>query len=68
MGYTHDQCIDELQTAMGDMQCEDADEVSAGYPSCINELTTQACTMLFPMTATSIELPPDCNGAILFEQ
>jgi hypothetical protein len=66
MGYTHDSCMAEFRAAMGDMQCEDADQVSATYASCMNELMTQACTMLFP-TATSIELPFDCNGAILFE-
>jgi hypothetical protein len=66
-GYTFDSCMDEINMALGpDMQCDDADQVSAGYPACMSVLMSSTCADLFPGMAT-VALPTECQGAILFE-
>jgi hypothetical protein len=63
-GTTQAQCVDAVKT---NLPCADADAVSSTYDSCVSEVQSGSCTVLFP-NGNSISLPTTCMGVILFNQ
>jgi hypothetical protein len=60
-GTTQSECV---TAAMTNLNCADADDVSASYNMCISDLHAVSCTDL--LANDTINLPATCMGVILF--
>ncbi len=59
------ECVAALHTVL---PCAQADRVSDGYESCMEEVRTSPCTVLYNSATGEGDLPATCNGSILFKQ
>jgi hypothetical protein len=62
-GTTQDECVASVKTGL---PCAQADAVSDGYDSCLNEIEASPCSVIWSDGA--LHLPATCNQTILFRQ